>query len=73
MSVLSADRVFMCDFPQRDRIPGCNQYYPIKSPGELAIHLEPKEKSEMFLVMNIVALLSENDNPRSVRSRGGDR
>ena len=71
MKTTSADRDFMCNFSQRDRIPGCNQYYRIKSPGELVIRLEPTEKSKMFLVMNIVALSPIDDNLKSVRSRGG--
>ena len=71
MSILSADRVFMCDFPQRDRTPGSNQYYTRKSPGELAVHRGQQEKSKVFLDMNIVTLLSKNSNPKSVRSRGG--
>jgi|GEM_PF-4096883 len=71
MNVLSADRDFMCNFTQRDRTPVSNQYYRIKSPGELPVRLEPTEKSKMFLVMNIVALSPIDDNPRSVRSRGG--
>ena len=70
MSVLSADGVFMCDFQQRDRTPGCNKYHTRRIPGFLGNFLGLKRIDIDFQDMIIVALLPTSDNPESVRSRG---